>query len=172
MVLVAYASKYGSTQEIAETIGRVMTALGQSAEICPADDVVTLEAYDAVVLGSAVYSGDWLVEAKEFLESFQDELKKRPLWLFSSGPTASVDPVEALGGWRYPERLEPLITQVKPRGITLFAGRIDADKLSLQDWLINRSMSGVVGDFRNWQQIEIWAGNIAQALAPQKLFPG
>lgn len=171
MVLVAYASKYGSTQEIAETVGRVLMALGQTAEVRPADDVVTLETYDAVVLGSAVYSGDWLVEAKEFLESFQDELKKRPLWLFSSGPTASGDPVEALGGWRYPQKLKSLIGHVQPRGITLFGGRIDADKLSLQDWLINRSMSGVVGDFRNWQQIEIWAGNIAQALAPEALFP-
>jgi len=163
-ILIAYASRYGSTQEIAEAIGRVLRERGRAVDVRPAGEVARLEGYRAVVLGSALYSGSWLEDAREFLESFQEELSALPLWLFSSGPTTPGDPGEALGGWTFPDDMGALRAAVGPRGVALFSGKIDPDILSLQDWLINRSMRGVSGDFRNWPRIEAWASHIADAL--------
>ena len=163
-ILIAYASRYGATHDIADTIGRVLQERGRAVDVRPAGEVARLEGYRAVVLGSALYSGGWLEDARELLESFQEELRGLPVWLFSSGPTVPGDPVEALGGWLYPEDLRPLVAAVRPVDIALFAGRIDPDALNLQDWLINRSMRGVSGDFRNWSRIEAWATHIADRL--------
>lgn len=163
--LIAYASRYGATREIAEAIGRALDKRGVAVDVRPAGEVGRLEGYRAVVLGSAIYSGGWLEDAREFLESFQDELKGRAVWLFSSGPTTTEDPVAVLGGWRYPSELEPLVEAVRPRAIALFSGRIDPEALSLQDWLINRSMRGEAGDFRDWGRIEAWAATIADDLS-------
>ncbi|MFD8565442.1 flavodoxin domain-containing protein [Streptomyces sp. NPDC059639] len=86
-VLVAYGSKNGSTAEIAERIGDVLSKAGCATAVCPAreaaDDVA---AYDAVVLGGALYSGDWHRDARRFARRAATALGARPLWLFSSGP--------------------------------------------------------------------------------------
>lgn len=165
--LIAYASRYGSTREIAEAIGEVLDRRGVAADVRPAAEVAKLEGYDAVVLGSALYGGGWLDDAVEFLESFQEELARRSVWLFSSGPTEAGDPVAALGGWRFPEELAPLAGAIGARDTALFAGRIDPDQLSMQDWLINRSMRGAGGDFRDFAQIRTWAANVAHALSDE-----
>jgi menaquinone-dependent protoporphyrinogen oxidase len=163
-ILIAYASRYGSTREIAEAIGRVLSERGMAVDVRPAGEVTRLEGYHAVVVGSALYSGGWLEDAREFLESFQDELAAVPVWLFSSGPTSPGDPVEAMGGWRYPDELSAMVVTVGPQDIALFAGKIDPDALNLQDWLINRSLRGVAGDYRNWTRIEAWALHVADRL--------
>lgn len=163
-ILIAYASRYGSTREIAEAIGDVLEKQGVPADVRSAAEVAKLEGYDAVVLGSALYGGGWLDDAVEFLESFQEELARRPVWVFSSGPTEPGDPVAALGGWRFPEELEPLAGTVGVRDMALFAGRIDPEQLSMQDWLINRSMRGAGGDFRDFAQIRAWAAEVAKVL--------
>jgi len=163
-ILIAYASRYGATREIAEAIGRVLQERGSAVDVRPAGEVARLEGFRAVVLGSALYSGGWLEDARELLESFQEELSALPVWLFSSGPTTPGDPVEALGGWVYPEELRGLVMSVRPLDIALFTGKIDPDALNLQDWLINRAMRGVSGDFRNFVRVEAWATHIADRL--------
>lgn len=163
-ILIAYASRYGATREIAEAIGRVLRERGSAVDVRPALEVARLEGYRAVVLGSALYSGGWLEDARELLESFQEDLSTLPVWLFSSGPTVPGDPVEALEGWTYPEELSGLVAAVRPLDIALFAGKLDPDVLNLQDWLINRSMRGLSGDFRNFARIEAWATHIADRL--------
>ena len=85
-VLVAYATKLGSTGEIAETIAQVLRDGGHRALALPARDVTGLEDWDAVILGSAVYSAYWQRDARRFTERFHEDLKARPLWLFSGGP--------------------------------------------------------------------------------------
>ncbi|MBE0689894.1 MAG: flavodoxin domain-containing protein, partial [Anaerolineae bacterium] len=65
--LIAYASKYGATAEIAERIGQTLRESGLAAEVKPADQVDDVSKYSAVVLGSAVYAGQWRKEAATFL---------------------------------------------------------------------------------------------------------
>ncbi len=74
-ILVAYASKYGSTEEVAETIGQVMSETGFQVDLQPVADVKSLEAYDAVVLGAAIYSTHWHPDAHAFLSKNQEILR-------------------------------------------------------------------------------------------------
>jgi menaquinone-dependent protoporphyrinogen oxidase len=163
--LVAYASKYGTTAEIANKIGEALTRAGLTVNVVPANEVENLRSYGAIVLGSAVYAGQWLKPAAKFLKDNQAVLATRPLWLFSSGPTGPGDPVTILGGWRFPQTLQPIADHLKPRDIALFHGAIRLDKLHLSDKLILRAMRVEPEDSRDWNDIARWAQGIAQQLA-------
>ena len=90
-VLVAAASRHESTQEIAEAIAATMTDRGIEAAAVPVEQVASLDGFDAVVLGSAVYMGRWLGEARRFARLHASELCRLPVWLFSSGPVGPAD---------------------------------------------------------------------------------
>jgi menaquinone-dependent protoporphyrinogen oxidase len=166
-VLVAYATKYGATREIAETIGRVLRQTGLQVDVLPADRVGDLAPYQAVVLGSAVYAGQWRKEAAAFLTTREKELADRPVWLFSSGPTGEGNPVELTKGWRFPQALQPVAERVQPRDIALFHGVLDLKKMNLFEKLIIKAMKASLGDFRDWTAISAWATAIAETLSTQ-----
>ena len=163
-VLVAYASKYGATKEIAEKIGQALREEGLSTDVQPAERVGDLTPYHAVVLGSAVYAGRWRKEAATFLKSKENELAERQVWLFSSGPTGKGDAVELMKGWRFPEALQPIADRIQPRDIAFFHGALDKKKLNLIEKLIVRSFKVLIGASRDWELIAAWAGAIAAAL--------
>jgi menaquinone-dependent protoporphyrinogen oxidase len=163
-VLVAYATKYGATAEIAEKIGQVLGEAGLRAEVLPADRVSDLSPYEAVVLGSAVYIGRWRKEAVKFLKANETALAEKAVWLFSSGPTGEGDPVELLQGWRLPKSLQPLADHVQVRDIAVFHGAVDREKLNfIEKWML-KNVKAPVGDFRDWEAITAWATAIADAL--------
>ena len=164
-VLVAYASKYGATAEIARRIGETLAQEGWQVKVLPADQVPDLAIYKAFVLGSAVYAGQWRKEAADFLQAHEAVLKDVPVWLFSSGPTGEGDPVEAMRGWRFPETLQPVADRIGPREIAFFMGELDLDKLNLPEKLIIKAMKAPTGDFRDWESISAWAKEIARELA-------
>ena len=85
-ILVAYASKHGSTQGIAERIAEKLRQLGKEAEARPVEEVSDPGSYEAFVIGSAIYYGSWLKEATEWVHHHQAVLAQHPVWLFSSGP--------------------------------------------------------------------------------------
>lgn len=165
-ILVAYASKYGSTAEIAEAIGQVMQGAGFEVDVLRADAVGDLTPYGAVVLGSAVYVGRWQPGAVKFLESKEAELAQRPVWLFSSGPTGEGDPVELLNGWRFPEAQQPIADRISPRDIAVFHGNVDAKKLGFTEKLMIKAVKAKTGDYRDWDAIRAWASGIELALSP------
>lgn len=164
-ILVAYASKYGATAEIAEKIGEVLRQAGLSVDVRPADQVSDVSGYRAVVLGSAVYIGRWRKQAANFLKAHEQALAKRPVWLFSSGPTGEGDPVELLKGWRIPGGLQPVADRVQPRDIAVFHGAVFPEKLNfIQRWMI-KNVKAPAGDFRDWDAVTAWAEGIAAELA-------
>lgn len=167
-VLVAYASKYGSTAEIAERVGDVLRRAGADVTVAPADQVADVTSYGAVILGSGVYAGHWLKEAVAFLEHNEAALAARPVWLFSSGPTGEGDPVEIMGGWRFPQGQQAVADRIGPRDIALFHGNIDVDALHLGDRLIIKAVKAKGGDFRDWMAIAAWASKIAEQLAQMR----
>ena len=121
-VLVAYASKYGATKEIAEKIGQVLKDAGFTVDTLPADRVEDLAPFQAVVLGSAVYIGGWRKQAARFLKVNEKALAGKMVWLFSSGPTGQGDPIELVKGWHFPKALQHIADRVKPKDIVLFQG--------------------------------------------------
>ena len=163
-VLVTYASKYGATEEIAQKIGEVLTGAGLLTDVMPVKQVSDLSGYDAVILGSAVYIGQWRKEAVKFLKANEITLTERPVWLFSSGPTGEGDPVELLQGWQFPKGQQEIADRIQPRDIFVFHGDVDTNKLnSLHKWMIGK-VDAPVGDFRDWEAIISWASSIAEAL--------
>ena len=156
-VLVAYASKLGSTAEIAETIAHVLRDSGHRALAQPARDVTGLDEWDAVVLGSAVYAAHWQRDARRFTERFHDELAARPLWLFSGGPLdrrlARADqPITPHGA--------EITAGLDVRAHRTFGGRLTRDATVDEQVLQTHR----IGDFRDWQAIVDYGVRIAREL--------
>jgi menaquinone-dependent protoporphyrinogen oxidase len=163
-VLVAYATKYGATAEIAEKMGQVLRQAGLRTDVLPTDRVSDLTPYKAVVLGSAVYIGKWRKEAAKFLQANEKMLAERQVWLFSSGPTGEGDPVELTKGWRFPKAQQPIADRIQPRDIAIFHGDVNTKKLNfIERWMI-KNVKAPVGDFRDWEAITSWATAIADVL--------
>ncbi len=166
-ILVAYASKYGATAEIARKIGQVLTEAGLKVNILPAEKVTDLSPFDAVVLGSAVYQGHWRQEAVTFLEDYKTLLAKIPVWVFSSGPTGSGDPVELSRGWHFPSEQQSMVNRIHARDVALFNGVLDTSKLNFAERNVVKEFSAPVGDFRDWHAIISWAVSIVASLRPE-----
>lgn len=163
-VLVAYASKYGGTAEIAEKIGEVLREEGLMVDVHAVADVKNLPGYDAVVLGSGVYMGQWRKKAGTFLKANENLLTQKPVWLYSSGPTGEGDIAELMQGWDFPNGLKPLADRVKPRGMAIFHGVLSEEKLNFVEKWVLKNVKAPVGDFRDWKMITDWAKEIAKAL--------
>lgn len=164
-VLVTAASRCGSTGEIAEAIGRVLGERGLDAFVLAPEEVRSVDAYDAVVLGSAVYTGHWLDPAMALVRHQGSALAGRPVWLFSSGPVG--DParklVQQMGA--DPVELPEIQRTTHAREHRMFAGRLDKRRLGPLQRVAVAVFRGLEGDFRDWPAIESWAGGIADALA-------
>jgi len=132
--------------------------------LLPADRVSDLTPYNAVVLGSAVYIGLWRKKTATFLKANEKALAKRPVWLFSSGPTGEGEPVELTKGWRFPKALQPIADRIRPRDIAVFHGDVNMKKLNfIEKWMI-KNVKAPLGDFRAWEAITSWATAIADVL--------
>jgi menaquinone-dependent protoporphyrinogen oxidase len=159
-VLVSAASRHGSTQAIAHEIARQLRAAGRSATVLEPEAVDTLDGIDAVVLGSAVYRGRWLPEARNLAARLEPDLGGRDVWLFSSGPVGEPprptdEPVDAARTGR----------MTHARGHRVFAGRLDLSCLSRGERLAARRLHADDGDYRDWYEIRCWATQIADQLA-------
>ena len=164
-VLVAYASKYGATVEIAAKIAAVLEEAHLVVSLLPADQAVEISDYQAVVVGSPIYVGRWRPEAVSFLEKFESQLAKRQVWLFSSGPTGRGEPEDILDGWYFPREQQELAERIMPQDIKLFHGAIDLNKLSDLELNTIKHIKAEIGDFRDWLVITAWAEHIASCLA-------
>jgi menaquinone-dependent protoporphyrinogen oxidase len=163
-VLVAYASKYGATTGIAEKVAEVLRQAGLEVDLSPVDRVRELSSYGGIVVGSAVYVGQWRKEAAAFLTANEQALSQVPVWLFSSGPTGKGDPVKIMNGFRFPVDLQPVADRIHPRDTVFFHGAIELQKVSLPEKLIIKGLKAPLGDFRDWEAITAWAASIASAL--------
>ena len=169
-ILVTYASQYGATQEIAEKMGAVLRQSGLQTDVLTVDAVRDLTSYQAVILGSGVYIGQWNKAAASFLQSNEKTLASRAVWLFSSGPTGAGDPVKLLDGWQLPASLQPAAKRIQPRDTAVFHGYINPDKLNfIQKWVIKNIVKKPFGDFRDWDAIAAWARKVAAELKDAQL---
>ena len=165
-VLVSYASRMGSSREIAARIAATLREGGLDATVQAADRTADITAYDAFVIGSGVYAGHWLKEATEFVWRNRALLADRPVWLFSSGPvgTSAVShpPVD-------PKEIAHIVAAIAPREHDVFAGALDRQAVDgaglgvAERFVAKRFVPE--GDFRDWDEIDAWARMIGRTLA-------
>ena len=160
-VLVSVASKHGATDDIGEAIAAQLKTDQIEAEFMPAALAASkVDLYDAFVLGSAVYMGRWMSQARDLVNDNAEFLSARPVWLFSSGPiTEKSDPGDAADG-------EHLLETVHGREHRLFAGKLEKDDLGWTERAIVRMVNSPWGDYRPWDEIKAWADSIAKELMP------
>ena len=174
-VLVTAASKHGATLEIAETIAHVLEDHGIPADLVEIDDVDDLGSYDAFVVGSGIYLGNWLKDARRFLDAHATELARRPTWLFASGSIVGEPPVGDDPNALRTGLAAQLVEATNAREHKLFAGSLDPSKLGLLEKAAVRAAHASGGDYRDWSEIRRWAAEIAaqlrseQAVQPSKV---
>jgi menaquinone-dependent protoporphyrinogen oxidase len=168
-VLVAYASKRGSTAEIAEAVADVLRQSGLDVDCKPAGEVRSLNSCDGVVLGSAVYMKRWRGDAKHFLRKHGKELSQLPFWVFSSGPVG--DPSKTPDpSWLEPPRTVDRAQQLGVRDHVVFGGRVPAKPRGPIERSMVENTSAEYRDLRNWDEIRAWGSRIASEL--HALVPG
>lgn len=157
-VLVAVASRHGSTREMAHVIADELRAAGLDVDCQEAQEVTDVAGYDAAVIGSAVYMGSWQPDALRLVERHREGLAGIPVWLFSSGPLGPDDP-------RFrPRQVPDLMQATHARDHRIFPGRLEARTLSLGERLAVRAVRAPAGDLRDWAAVRGWAREIAATL--------
>ncbi|EJG07095.1 flavodoxin/nitric oxide synthase [Methanofollis liminatans DSM 4140] len=154
-ILVAYASRYGSTKEIAEAIGRTLEEQGYAVDCMNVMDVSEVSPYAAVVAGSPIYMGKWLVEAVDFIKMFRMDLMKRPLAVFAVGYSMKEESDMIRRSAR--ASMAEVLIYVNPQAEGLFAGKFVTEGMSEADLQVMKMAGAVPGDARNWSVINGWA---------------
>ena len=165
-ILVTAASRHEATTEVAKAIAATIERAGIEVAIQRPEEVGHLGAYDAVVLGSAVYAGHWLRPAKELVERTSSQMRTMPVWLFSTGPVG--DPLKPA---ELPVDVGPMLAKSRAREHRLFGGRLDRQQLGFGEKAMVRMVGAADGDHRPWGEIEAWAEEIATALSAEALAP-
>lgn len=176
-VLVAYASRHGSTRGIAERIAAGLRVAGVQTELKHVEEVQHLEGFDAFVIGSAAYMFHWLKEATSFVKKNRARLAAKPVWLFSSGPLGT-DRVDDNGNdvleVSRPKEFDQFQSLIRPRGEQVFFGAWDPTALpqGVAERFVRRIAGKVplpAGDFRDWAAIDEWTAGIAADLGARVL---
>jgi menaquinone-dependent protoporphyrinogen oxidase len=160
-ILVSAASRHGSTAEIATELGKALRAdlPGVGVDVVPLNRITGLDGYDAVVLGSAVYFGRWLDEARWQVGAQAGTLRQRPVWLFSSGPVGDPSvPAEA------PVDGPELAGTIGAREHVVFPGALHRELLGMREKLAVGLAHAPDGDYRDWPAVRAWADRIAAEL--------
>jgi menaquinone-dependent protoporphyrinogen oxidase len=155
-ILVAYASKYGSTREVAESIAATLRERLLRVEVRPAGEVDGVDEYAGVVLGGAIYMGRWHRDARAFAKHFADELSGLPVAVFALGPIDDVAEHRAGSEKQFRAALEKL--PFEPVSTRLFGGVVDPRKLHFP---FNRMPAA---DVRDWDAVRAWSLEAADRL--------
>lgn len=164
-VLVTAASRFGATAEIADRIAAVLSSRGLDVRRVAPAAAGDLSGVDAVVVGSAIYSGHWLPDVQPVLAAIERRTPRPAVWLFTSGPVGTPS------GWfarkmatAEPVELPAAIAATAAREHRVFAGKLDRANLPTGQRLALTLFRRLNGDFRDWAEIERWAGTIADQL--------
>ncbi len=154
-ILIAYASKAGSTAEVAAKIGETLSKRNPPVDVLPVSKVTDLSPYSAVILGSAIRVGKLLPEAMKFVQANQAALAQKTFGVFIVCMTLK-DDTEA-NRKTVSAYLDPLRALIQPASEGLFAGVMNLGKLPLFERLMIKAMKAPEGDFRRWDLIQTWA---------------
>lgn len=161
-ILVAYGSKRGGTQGLAQMLAQRLVARGAEVVVEPADAVADVAGFDAVLVGGSLYIGRWHRDSVRLVKRLSEQLRGVPVWLFSSGPLGEeaeehpdVPPVDKVAG---------LMERVGARGHVTFGGVLDEDA---SGFVASKMAETMAGDWRDPESIDAWADEIMTALSDE-----
>jgi menaquinone-dependent protoporphyrinogen oxidase len=167
-ILVAYASRTGFTEGVAEAVGKTLTEHGAEVDVRAMQEVRDLTPYKAAVVGSAIQNRQWLPEAMDFVHANRAALNTMPTAAFLVCMTLAMrrgDYRDQVSAW-----LDPVRTLVKPISVGLFPGALDISKIPSRSDRIKFRLSVLFGvwsegDHRDWDAIRAWAESLPPLLS-------
>ncbi len=162
--LIAYASKHGSTQEVADQVAHTLREGGLDVDVRPASSVDDVDAYDAVVIGGALYMGHWHRDAGRLLDRMSEELRDRTVFVFGMGPM-DLEPKSVEGARKQVDHALAKVPEVQPVSVAIFGGVVHPGDLRFP---FNRMPET---DARDLETIRAWADDIAAALRNRRVAP-
>ncbi len=169
-VLVAYETAHGSTAEIAEAIAEALRSKGAEADVKRCRQLGSVDGYDAFIVGSPVWVGNWLKPAQAFLRRFEQTLAQRPVAYFHASGAAGRDDQRDEVVRIMAERLPAYAPSVKPLATGAFGGVVDFDRYNIALRLLMKMVVGRGGgatsgrhDMRDWDAIRSWADRVHEA---------
>jgi menaquinone-dependent protoporphyrinogen oxidase len=164
-VLIAYASKCGSTGSVAEAMGEALCAMGAAVDVRLVEKVKDLSPYQAVMVGSAIRRGQWLSEATAFVKNNQDALSRLPTAYFVVCLTMKDDTPETRAKvLAYLDPVQKGAPRIKPTAVGLFPGVVDFGKLSFVNKSVLEAKGISEGDYRNWPAVKGWVSDVGPSL--------
>jgi len=158
-VLVSVASRHGGTREMGEVIAATLRGAGFDVDEVEPDEVEQVSAYDAAVLGSAVYVGRLALGLRDLVDRQGGQLRELPAWLFWSGPVGeqATPPVA-------PDDVADVAKTIDVRGVQMFPGRLERAELNISERALVALVRAKPGDYRDMEVVAEWAGTIAAEL--------
>ena len=161
-ILVAYASRKGSTAGIAQAVGRELKKAGITVEVAEMRTVSSLEGYDAVVIGAPVYMGRRVDDIADFVKRYKNELQKKPVAAFAVGIAPVAPKVESVDAVM--ENLRKVLDPIQTVAVTMFAGTLDPAQQSFVERTMTKLLNVPTGDFCDWTAIAAWARELPHML--------
>ncbi len=161
-ILVTYATRNGSTAEIAQVIGRELVSAGHAVDVTEIKKVSTLAGYAAIVIGGPLYMGSVDSAVGKFVEKNYEQLLKLPVAAFVAGlAPKNPDPgaIEAAMA-----ALRKSLGPVTPVSSVLFAGKLDPATVNFVMRKFLEMAKIPAGDFRDWDTIAAWAQELPEKM--------
>jgi menaquinone-dependent protoporphyrinogen oxidase len=154
-ILVAYASRKGSTAGIAQAIGKELTSEGYVVDVSEMRSVTSLAGYNAVVIGAPVYTGKVTGDVVAFVTANKEGLSRLPVAGFVTGIAPVYPKTGDVKG--FTDQLVTALAPIHPVAVTMFAGTLDISKMNFVERNLTSLMKVPTGDFRDWDAIAAWA---------------
>jgi menaquinone-dependent protoporphyrinogen oxidase len=164
-ILVTWGSTRGGTEGIARTIGDTLQSEGFEVDVLPPRAAAKVPAFDAAIVGGALYANRWHPAARRFVSRRQRDLRRVPVWFFSSGPLDDASDREDIAPT---PQVQTLMERVGALGHATFGGRLAPDARGFPASAMAKTRSG---DWRNPSRIRAWAADIARTLPTARAGP-
>jgi menaquinone-dependent protoporphyrinogen oxidase len=152
-VLIVYASKHGSTEQVARGIGETLRSRGLTTAIQRAQEVMDLSGYRAVLIGGCIYTGRWHHDARDFLKRHRRDLERLPFAVFALGPGKDT-PEDFAESRKQLDHALAHFPEIEARTVAVFGGVIDPEKLHFPFNRMERR------DLRDWKEVRAWAATL------------
>lgn len=170
-ILVTYATRGGSTQEVAEMVAATLSERGLEVELQPMRQVKSLARYSAVVMGAPLYMFRWHKDALHFLAHHREALKERPVAIFALGPFHDEEKEFQTVRGQLDEELDKF-PWLEPVAIQIFGGKFDPAKLGFPYNLMPALRNMPASDARDWAAIRAWANDLAEKFQTEPVYCG